>query len=223
LPEGPRPASFAPESILVDRIRSHVSRTGSEADPDSLAAGLPVPDSTWVRSVQTGARQARLIWTVPLGAVARERFPAVRVWNAGVNDAIAFQLREREGLAYSIGSSVRRLDDGTVLWSAGAGCATENLARILEGFAQELERATRSAPDSLAVARQGVQLYGRSLMRRATRMNRAYAAGLAVLDGRDPGVIDREIRAPMEVRRENVESVLPELRATRPGLVVVAY
>ena len=164
-----------------------------------------------------------MTWIRPLGPVTDADFPAVELWNAVLSGAIQFQLREREGLAYSIGSSVKHLDDGTVLWFASAGTGLPNLPRVLEGFQQELSKALDAPPDPASVERQGYQMYGRSLMRRATRMNRAYAAGMAVLDERDPAGIDEEIRAPTLVTDDQISNLLPVLRAIGPGFVAIAY
>ncbi len=79
------------------------------------------------------------------------------------------------------------------------------------------------APDSVEVSKQGMQIYGRSLMRRATRMNRAYAAGLAVIDGRDPAGIDDEIRAPMKVTSDAIAGTIRSLGSAGPGLVTIVY
>lgn len=54
-------------------------------------------------------------------------------------------------------------------------------------------------------------------------MNRAYAAGMATMELRDPGKIDEEIRAPMNVTRENLSALLPKLRPDMPGIMAIAH
>jgi predicted Zn-dependent peptidase len=220
LPSGVSSPPLEDRKGILERIRTELANT--DPVPEEIPALTP-PDSTWLTLEAMGARQARITWVRPLGFVEDEEFEAVKVWNGLLSNEVQFQLREREGLAYSIGTSVDRLDDGTVLWTASAGSGKENLGRILEGFQQILTASLQAAPDSSDVARQGVQIYGRSLMRRATRMNRAYAAGMAILEGRDPEAIDEEIRAPMRVTAEEIAALLPKLRDDLPGLVAIAY
>jgi predicted Zn-dependent peptidase len=220
LPEGTSPPPLGARDRVLQRIREGLP--AGVAVPEAIA-GLTLPDSTWLSTENAGARQARITWVRPLGLVHEDQVPAIKVWNGLLSNEIQFQLREREGLAYAIGSSVERLEDGTVLWTAFAGSAKENLGRILEGFEQQLTRSLQAPPDASEVTRQGVQLYGRSLMRRATRMNRAYAAGMAILEGRDPEGIDEEIRAPMRVTSEQIAALLPGLRSGSPGVVTIAY
>jgi predicted Zn-dependent peptidase len=220
LPRGVRPTPLPSRSS--DALKHQLTSQTTHAIPDTLAT-LPLPPSTLLRTAHLNARQARLAWVRPLGVVSEADFPAIKLWNAALSNAIQFQLREREGLAYSIGSSVDRMEDGTVLWTASAGTRLANLARVLEGFQEELAKALDTPPDSATVERQGYQMYGRSLMRRATRMNRAYAAGMAVLEGRDPAGIDEEIRAPTRVTLDQISGLLPSLREVGPGLVAIAY
>jgi|GEM_PF-1083331 len=195
------------------------------ASSDSLPQEIGVtalPESTLVRVRKIGGRQASVIWVRALGTIGESDRAVGDVWNAALSSQIQFQLREREGLAYSIGSSIDRLDDGTLLWSASAGTAAKNISRILAGFRQALDGALAQAPDSSEVRKQGAQLYGSSLRRRASRMNHAYAAGLAIIEGRDPAGIDDEIRAPMRVTPDEVRARIRSFRPG-PGLVVIAY
>ena len=216
--EAPPPPPEAPS--LTTTLRDGIS----SSDPlPSEVEGLALPDSTLLRVRKIGAKQAAITWVRPLGTVPIEAIPSMEVWNASLSNRIQFQLREREGLAYSIGSSVERQDDGTLLWIASAGTAVESVPRVLEGFREELQKALARAPDDAEVRKQGAQLYGRSLMRRATRMNRAYAAGLAILGGRDPNAIDAEIRSPMGVTSEGVAGPIRSLHTLGPGLVTIVY
>ncbi len=215
LPSGspPQPKSpFAPLPHLRAALRSGVVPASS---------GIPSGDSLLVLADSVGGRQATVLEVRAIGNADAASLPALEVWNAIVSSRIQFQLREREGLAYSIGSSVERASDGTVLWYASAGTAAGNIPRIIEGFEQALREGLAQPPDSSTIARQGIQIYGRSLMRRATRMNRAYAAGLALMDGRDPAAIDDEIRAPMRVDGAGTEKLVSGFRGNGPGVLAV--
>ncbi|MDM7914028.1 MAG: pitrilysin family protein, partial [Candidatus Eisenbacteria bacterium] len=205
IPAGGSAPPLPGRSGIAASIRARLAQ--SDPLPSDLK-GISVPESTYVQVRRIGARQGAVTWAVPLGQVSAERFPAVEVWNAVLSARIQFQLREKEGLAYSIGSSVERADDGTVIWIASAGTGASNIPRIVEGFREQLEASLAASPDSAAIRTQGAQAYGRSLMRRATRMNRAAAAGQAILEGRDPAGIDEEIRAPARVRPEEVAAVV---------------
>jgi len=220
LPAGSSPPPLDLGESIAARLRG--SLPSADSIPPDLP-GLALPESVLFRVHRMDAKQGSLVYSRLLGRVDGETQPAIEVWNAVLSSAIQFQLRETEGLAYSIGSSVEWLDDGTVLWTASAGSASKNLPRILAGFDEFLGAALANAPDSAAVTTQAAQIYGRALMRRATRMNRAYAAGMAMLSGEDPLGIDERLRAPMAVTARDVGAALPSLRGKGPGLVVVTY
>lgn len=216
--------SAAPD--LNDRrgiLESVANRYSTRETLPAALEGIGIPDSALLRTRSVGGRQAAVNWVRFLGTCSPADFPAVEVWNAVVSNQIQLQLREREGLAYSIGSSVDRLDDGRVLWVATAASGKENLGRILQGFGEAFDRAARLAPPDDEVRRQAYQSYGRSLMRRATRMNQAYAAGLAVMEGRNPAAIDEEVRAVSRVEGTHVGKVLPILSPRGLSLVAIAY
>lgn len=218
---GSLPAGAPPPPSPAARVASNLRNTIRSSRTDPAVRAIVPGDSVLVLADSVGGRQATVIAVRCLGRVPETDLPALEVWNGLVSSKIQFQLREREGLAYSIGSSVERAGDGTVLWYASAGTGSANIARMVAGFDEGLRAGLEQPPDSSEIARQGIQIYGRSLMRRATRMNRAYAAGLALMDGRDPAAIDEEIRAPMRVDREAVVRVLSALRADGPGLVSI--
>jgi hypothetical protein len=94
---------------------------------------------------------------------------------------------------------------------------------MVTGLQEQLAAALAAAPDTASIAKQGAQLYGRALMRRATRMNRAYAAGLAWIEGRDPAGVDEEIRSSMKVTPEQIAALLPAIRGRSAGLLVLVY
>lgn len=219
LPTGVSPPAREPRSGVARAIRNALSR--SDAVPSEMD-DLAVPDSTVLRVGKVGARQASVLWALTMGTIPPSEKAVADVWNAALSSKIQFQLREREGLAYSIGSGVDCLDDGTVLWTASAGTGAKNLPRVLAGFQEILGAALAEAPDTTEIRKQGAQLYGSTLRRRASRMNRAYATGLAIIEGRDPTKIDEDLRAPIGVNREDIITFISRLRRG-PGTIVIAY
>lgn len=220
LPGGSGPAGGAPTgSSLLASLRLALSSPATSASKLDIAP----PESTVVRLQDVGAQQARVVWARPLGSIDPSALPAAEVWNGVLSNSMQFQLREREGLAYALGSSIERLSDGTLLWVASAGTRKENVPRMVAGFQEQLTSALEAVPDSATVERQGAQLYGRALMRRATRMNRAYAAGLAWIEGRDPEAVDEEIRASMKVTPGQITEMLGPIRRDSPSLLVIVY
>ncbi len=108
----------------------------------------------------------------------------MRVTASLLSDRLAFQLREREGLAYSISASITPLDEDRWLLTASAGTRPENLPRMVEGLRDAAAIAMQADWKEDAVETIVAGQEGRSLMRRLTRLNWAYHAGARRLSGR---------------------------------------
>lgn len=148
--------------------------------------------------------------------------PVLTLANAVLSDQMAQQLREREGLAYSIGSSLIEQSPGTWVWVASAGTSGANLPRMLEGFQEAPAKLLRTPVDSLSVGKTAAKIYGRGLMRRATRINWAYYAGMSILQGQDPLGMEERQRALAAVNDAQVADVVRRFWNGGPELVILA-
>ncbi|MFN8548349.1 MAG: insulinase family protein [Candidatus Eisenbacteria bacterium] len=188
LAAGVPPYSPAQEESAAQSIRlASAFAPGATADGSALARDLAGPDrdtpppAVLVDSV--GAAQANLQLFRLIGQVSEADRAALTVANAILSDRFAFQLREREGLAYSIGSNLVRTPQGSYLWQAGAGAQVSALPRIVEGVRAAVDSLAASVPSVDETAQTIGKLRGAGLMRRATRINLAYATGVAILRG----------------------------------------
>lgn len=167
-----------------------------------------------------GAAQASLQYALLPGPAAAASPAAMTVANAILSDRIAFQLREREGLAYSIGSSVARGPGGAPLWVASAGAAASAIPRLIEGFRAEVERLAAEPPSRDETERTVGKLRGSALMRRSTRLNLAYATGAAALRGEAPGDLEARELAWRQVTPEQIQRVIRESLLGQPAVVL---
>ncbi len=148
--------------------------------------------------------------------------PALTLANGILSDRLSFDLREKKGLAYSIGANLDRGGPNTWIWTEAAGTGPANLTTMLRGFLDEPKNVVSSPPESLEVAKTAARIYGRGIMRRAARIGWAYYAGLAILDGRDPRAIEERSAALRNVSRRQVLEVLARYWKEGPAIAVVA-
>ncbi|MCA9756255.1 MAG: insulinase family protein [Candidatus Eisenbacteria bacterium] len=162
---------------------------------------------------EVGASQGYMAVTrvleVPAGSES-----AVDLAASLLSDRIAFQLREREGLAYSIGAAVSPLRGDRWLYTAAAGTRAENFSRMLTGLRDGVQIALDQPIDEDTLETLVASMEGRSLMRRVTRMNWAFYAGSAWLEGKDPAEQEGRYDRMRQVTAKDVESVL---RTVWPG------
>lgn len=212
---------------LVASFRERVDALARESGQETLwreAIGGPPPPAPGPRALladSVGSNQAYLA-VVRLLRAAPDMGDKLRLTSAILSDRIAFQLREREGLAYSIGASLRRLGPEVWIWTESGGTRAENLPRVLEGF-EEAPQWLRDRPaDETEVRKTASSLYGRGLMRRMSRLNLAYYSGLALLAGEDPLKIEDRERALSEGTPAGVREALDACWQPGPALVVIA-
>jgi len=189
-----------------------------EAEPNEVFGDLP-PLPLWIDD--QGDEQSHIILAKWIEA-PEEAGPTLRLMNSIVSEAIAFQLREREGLAYSIGSSVQPLGAGRWLWMASAGTRPENLPRLLEGLRELPDTAFTELPAEETLDTRRTKMKGRSLMRRVTRMNWAYHAGLALRRDQDAENLDARYDAMEELTPNDVASAYEQYLRGAPAAVFIA-
>lgn len=199
-------------AALVSRLDSLTSDSWEELEMPSSPLPLIVEE--------VGAEQSQVALVRILQIDPEERSTLIMA-NRLLSDRMAFQVREREGLAYSIGSSVEQIAPGTWIWSARAGTRPENSRTVIERFLASTQTLLDEQADLHEIHKSAASIRGRGLMRRITRLNSAYAAGLALLHGEDPDGIDDRERQLDQVAVEEIRSMMQQLEGAR-GFVAVA-
>ena len=130
---------------------------------------------------------------------------ALALAGAMLSDALSFELRERRGLAYSMGASIAPWA-GRMRLLVTMGTRRDNVEEALEGLRAGIAAFTPG--EDAAVRRAAAALRGRMLMRRLTRINQAYFLGLDAMAGREPGSDLRRLEALLRLDRDAVVRAL---------------
>jgi len=184
-----------------------------EADLGALPAGdappaiaaAPVTSTASTTEVALGKSQSYLaigaLWDIP----AEDR-PALTIAIAMLSDRLAFDLRETQGLAYSISASLRPWG-GRTRFEVDMGTRKENLERARSGILDGIKAFRESSPTDPDVERIVNTARGAALMRRMTRISLAYEAGLEALRGSAPGAERRFVDSLNAVHAADVKRV----------------
>jgi len=132
---------------------------------------------------------------------------ALAVAGAILSDRLSFELREERGLAYSMGASISPWA-GRMRLAVFMGTRPENLEQAMEGVREGIVAFRESEIDEATVRRTANAMRGRMLMRRVTRVNRAYFTGVERLQGRPLGDDQARLDALLEVGASDVERVI---------------
>jgi predicted Zn-dependent peptidase len=158
------------------------ARNPSEFRPLTLPS---TPSPTAGAREKMGKQQSMIYEGRILGAVPPEDRAPLMVLASIVSGDLAFELRERRGLAYVVGLDASV--EGPVGWiSARMGTRPENIDAARSGLRDAIQGiGSRSFPEE-EVTRAKNKILGQRLMRRMTRINQAYFACLGQLNWGDP-------------------------------------
>ncbi len=168
-----------------------------------------------------GGREQSSIHIGYLVRVDEQDVPALLVANAILSDRMAFELRERQGMAYSIGSSITRYGD-LFLFLASMGTRPENLENAVAGINEEIGNLAGSEISDREMKKTVNSIVGRSVMRRISGINRAYFIGLSEFQGRG---VDEDLQLIQSVKNVTVEQVkkaAARYLQTEPAITVIA-
>lgn len=99
--------------------------------------------------------------------------PAIDMASDIISSRMRLDLREKQGLAYSVGMGVDFMPDfGWTVVSMGTGY--ENYGKAMGGLVAEIENAKKSAPDKDELVKAQNSTWGSMLLARASRVNQAY-------------------------------------------------
>ncbi|MFC2171265.1 M16 family metallopeptidase [Acidobacteriota bacterium] len=211
---------FKPSNMIIsvvsgvpaDQVEQAVTRVFKgkvveAAQPEAVPVpSVNLPSGKVAKSSELGLPQSYILIGLPLD-ITRENLAAARVANAVLSSRLAFELREKQGLAYSIGSSIIKVgsgDDRVFLVSAGMGTAKENLEKAEKGILNEIDNLSAALPGDDELEGIKNKIIGRMLMRSLSSEQRAYRLGLSSFRGEPEGHTRRLMN---EIRTVTVEDV----------------
>ncbi len=226
---------FAPENLVIAIV------TG--LDPDSLLAAaraefmrLPAgghgPCARWEDMFPTPTTEPARV-EVPVGSeqswirlgsvfpVAPADAAALEVSALVLSGRIAFELRERQGLAYAIGAAYGQRGDRAWV-TAGMGTRPENLEPAEAGLTQQLREFAASDVTDDEVTKEVKSHLGRLRMRRVTRINQAMGLCLNALSGSNAGEDAEPSTSLSAVKASDVQRVAQTYLSRMPLVTAIA-
>ena len=186
---------FAPGNLVVsavgglpgDDLLALLHETFGARAPAPLPPLPPVPFSLAPgaepgAAPRAGRGQAGLAWGRLVSVAGPRRGLALEL-AAGILSARLFgELREKEGLAYSVGAFVEPLGEAALV-SVRMATGPDKVAQARAGVAREMAALDREAVAPDEIERRANALAGRWAMRLLSSINQAYALGVAEFAG----------------------------------------
>jgi predicted Zn-dependent peptidase len=218
---------FRPDNMIITVATSLPPELVARAMEKSLAdlPGSARPAAVSENAVSPaappalGSERAYVIAGRAIRAAADD-VPALEIAAAIANQRTSFELRERQGLAYSMGARVSFVGDAG-WFSAGLGTRAEQSDRALAELTKELDRLTTVPATQDELERARSEILRQRLMRELTRMGRAYAIGVAAYAGDELRAPDVEIDRFKKVSLEDVQRAIREHLAAGEWVTVI--
>lgn len=193
---------------------------GSGAAPDAP----PAPAPTYGRGVlERPAAQAQILVGYLTPPLSHPDYPAVKVLSAllggGMSGRLFAELRNRQGLAYSLGSLYpSRVDTSSLVIHMGT--APDNLGRAEVGIGHETARIRQERVSEAELERAKAYLLGSLSMDRRTNTRQAWYLAFFELAGVGYEFLERYAAAVEAVGVDDVQRVARKYLA-RPTIVIV--
>lgn len=152
--------------------------------------------------------------------VSEDDLPALYILENIFNDRLAFNLREKQGLAYSLGMGFHKYH-GAQWYRITMGTRPENIDRAIAGIREEIRAIKEASFDKEEVQKTINAMLGRRGMRRLDRVNQAYYISMQVLDGKGPEADDLEAERLKKVTVQDVERLAKKVFQNDNYLIVI--
>ncbi len=175
------------------------------------------PLGTTIR--QKAGKQQSHISVANVCTVDEGDLPALYVLENIFNDRLAFNLREKQGLAYSLGISFHTYH-GAQWYRVTMGTRLENIERAITGIKDEIHAIREASFSTEDIQKVINAMIGRRGMRRLDRVNQSYYISMATLDGKAPDADDAEVERLKQVTPDDVERLARTVFKNEQYLIV---
>lgn len=174
-----------PATETMDEVAALLARC-RPAVPTSAAAAAPAAAAGQQRTLALKSRQGYL-WAGRAFPVAAADWPALEVLVAMFSEQLTFELRERRGLAYSLGAGLGVADGGRLATvTVSMGTRQANLDGATAGIREQMDRFAQAEITPRQLEKTVNRLKGQILMRNFPALNRSYFMALGMFQGRPP-------------------------------------
>lgn len=151
----------------------------------------------------------------------KERMYALLLANNIISDKLSFQLREKEGLAYSLGSNIEFYRHNALFYFS-IGTSPDNISKAIEGIKRELSAMEDYEISQEEITKSARMFIGRLKMRTLSRINQAYYAGIGLFFYRDINYLNSLIEGISKVNIEETVAAIKTIASGSNSLTVIA-
>lgn len=165
----------------------------------------PVHD---IRSAHTDLEKEQIMLYMgsPTPGAASDDAVSLSVASSILSTRLGLTLREKQGLAYSVGAGTV-LDSDFGWFYAAIGTAAENYQKALDGITFQIEKLKLDGPIQAELNKARNRMWGRLMSAKLSRINQAYYLGVDEYLGREPDYDKTLLKQLSQVTAESVRKV----------------
>ncbi len=152
--------------------------------------------------------------------VEEEDQPALHILSSLFSDRLAFNLREKQGLAYSISTYFPKYRDAQ-WYRIAMGTRAENIEKAIAGIQKEIRTIREETFDRDEIQKTINAALGRRGMRRMDRVSQAYYISMEILDGNSPEADDEYGERLKAVTVQDVNRLAPKVFKNEDHLIII--
>ena len=221
---------FSPDNMILTIVGSPPAKEIAEKvkalfggmEPSGISAADSSPPVSQIGEYKEklGKKQSYIYLGYLIEEIPEENRAPLAVANSILSDKMQFQLRERQGLAYSLGSSVS-LQEGWGYFLVQMGTGPENIETALAGIKEQISLASKGKFSEKDVTK-AVNFYmGRRNMRLLTSINRAYYMGIYAMEDKPLDSARKWLEKIKAVTYEDARACAKEYFKTEDLVIVV--
>ena len=211
--------SELPARQVMQSLKNEFERLDVETDIEIEPVRIEQPPENTFVSDNIGSAQAAILVGQVYKSVPMTDHAALYIVNTILSSRVAFQLREKQGLAYRIGSFIEFVDDQAVI-AVQMGTRTVNVDSAQNGILAELQRLVHELPDDQEVMTAINQAHGSRLMRQLLSMGRAYLMGLGAFRSDQPRYYQNFDQALMNLKPGQVREAIKTYMQQQHSVIV---
>lgn len=175
-----------PATETMDEVATLLASCRPAGPTSAVAAAPAAAAAGQQRTLALKSRQGYL-WAGLAFPVTAADWPALEVLVAMFSEQLTFELRERQGLAYSLGAGLGAADGGRLATvTVSMGTRQANLDGATAGIREQMDQFTRAEITPRQLEKTVNRLKGQILMRNFPALNRSYFMALGMFQGRPP-------------------------------------
>ncbi|MFQ5963679.1 MAG: M16 family metallopeptidase [Candidatus Scalinduaceae bacterium] len=204
---------------VMELVKTNFSETWGEAgwQPPVFKYQFRKPGKTVRQKI--GKSQSYVIVANTYDVEEKDQ-PALHILSSIFSDRLAFNLREQQGLAYSIGTHFPKYKDAH-WYRITMGTRPENIEKAVSGIREEIQLMREASFDVDEVQKTINATLGRRGMRRMDRVSQAYYISMEILDGKEPEADDQYGEKLKAVTPQDLERLAPRVFQNDDHLIVI--